>query len=233
MSSRTIVTALAMTVVPVPASFGISSPPSTTSTVPVPWGSTASTAALSTASGRGTPILTSTCIASTGSPTALAMLNPLCHSASRSARTAALVQSLPRMSVPMPSCSTIRRPAISASRLRLWGGESSGLRCRRHHVAHARRAPPYCRRIWDGNPELIGCESEDVAVWRFRTPLRRKVLAALLGSFGVVLWVLAVLLHVTPADARDVNYPHIQERLLGIVAGGAAITGSIALIAAG
>ncbi|GEM_PF-1671102 len=70
-------------------------------------------------------------------------------------------------------------------------------------------------------------------MWRFRTPLRRKVLAALLGSFGVVLWVLAVLLHVTPADARDVNYPHIQERLLGIVAGGAAITGSIALIAAG
>ena len=60
-------------------------------TVPVPCGSTASTAALSTSSGRGTPIVTSTRIASTGCPSAFATLSELCHSASRSARTAAFV----------------------------------------------------------------------------------------------------------------------------------------------
>src|SRR5262252_3909909 len=90
-SSRTTAAALAITVVLVPASLAISSPPSTTRTVPVPCGSTASTASLSTRSGCGTPIVISTCIASTGRPTASATLKPLCQSASRKARTAALV----------------------------------------------------------------------------------------------------------------------------------------------
>src|SRR6516165_4531867 len=90
-SSRTTAAALAITVELVPASFGISSPPSTTRTAPVPCGSTARTACLSTRSGRGTPIVTSTCMASTGRPTASATLSPLCQSASRRARTAALV----------------------------------------------------------------------------------------------------------------------------------------------
>src|SRR6516162_2027557 len=40
--------------------LGISSPPSTTVTVPVPCGSTASTRASSTSSGFGTPMVTST-----------------------------------------------------------------------------------------------------------------------------------------------------------------------------
>src|SRR6516164_6565852 len=90
-SSRTTAAALAITVELVPASLAISSPPSTTRTVPVPCGNTASTASLSTRSGRGTPIVTSTCITSTGRPTASATLSPLCQSASRNARTAALV----------------------------------------------------------------------------------------------------------------------------------------------
>src|SRR5262245_47256724 len=90
-SSRTTAAALAMTVELVPASLGISSPPSTTLTVPLPCGSTARTACRSTRSGCGTPIVTSTCIASTGKPTASATLSPLCQSASRSARTAAFV----------------------------------------------------------------------------------------------------------------------------------------------
>src|SRR5580704_11540437 len=90
-SSRTTAAAFAMTVVLVPVSLGISNPPSTTCTVPVPCGSTARTASLSTRSGRGTPIVTSTCIESTGKPTASATLNELCQSASRKARTAAFV----------------------------------------------------------------------------------------------------------------------------------------------
>src|SRR6266851_2514698 len=84
MSSRTTAAALATTVLPVPASFAISRPPSMTRTVPLPCGNTASTASASTRSGRGTPIVTSTCIASTGRPSAPATDNELCHSASRS-----------------------------------------------------------------------------------------------------------------------------------------------------
>src|SRR5580704_1294017 len=91
MSRRTTAAALATTVLPVPASLAISRPPSTTRTVPLPCGNTARTASVSTRSGRGTPIVTSTCIASTGRPTASATLSELCHKASRSARTAALV----------------------------------------------------------------------------------------------------------------------------------------------
>src|SRR5438477_7882493 len=90
-SSRTTAAALATTVLFVPSSLLISRPPSTTLTVPVPCGSTANTCSLSTRSGRGTPIVTSTCIASVGWPSAFATESELCHSASRSARTAAFV----------------------------------------------------------------------------------------------------------------------------------------------
>ena len=83
--------AWAITVLSVPASLAISRPPSTTFTVPVPCGSTASTSFLSTSSGFGTPISTSTCMSSLDLPTAVATVSELCHSASRNARTAALV----------------------------------------------------------------------------------------------------------------------------------------------
>src|SRR5580704_13430457 len=76
-SSRTMAAAWARIIESVPASLRISRPPSTTVTVPVPCGSTASTAALSTRSGCGTPIVTSTRIESTGNPTASAMLSEL------------------------------------------------------------------------------------------------------------------------------------------------------------
>src|ERR1700756_1387064 len=61
-SSQTTAAALAIKVDPVPSSLEISNPPSTTLTVPVPCGSTASTASLSTFSGCGTPIVPSTCM---------------------------------------------------------------------------------------------------------------------------------------------------------------------------
>src|SRR5262249_41372103 len=90
-SSRTTAAALAITVEPVRASLAISSPPSPTFPARVPGGTTASTCALSTSPGFGTPTVTSTSMESTCSPTASATLSELCHSASRSARTAALV----------------------------------------------------------------------------------------------------------------------------------------------
>jgi len=87
-------------------------PPSTTRTVPPPCGSTARTASVSTRSGCGTPMMTSTCIASTESPSAGATLGELCQSASRNARIAALVGSAPRMSVSMPISRTMRFKAM-------------------------------------------------------------------------------------------------------------------------
>src|SRR5690242_9083478 len=66
MSRLTTTQALAIIVLSVPASLRISRPPSTTVTEPLPYGNTASTSALSTVSGRGTPMWTSTIIASSG-----------------------------------------------------------------------------------------------------------------------------------------------------------------------
>jgi hypothetical protein len=54
-----------------------------------------------------------------------------------------------------------------------------------------------------------------------------------LALVGVLLWVTAVVLHVAPADARDVTFPHIEARLLAIVTGGASVGGGIMLLAAG
>jgi len=62
---------------------------------------------------------------------------------------------------------------------------------------------------------------------------RKRILAASLAVFGIALWVMAIALHVTPANARDVNFPHFEARLLAIVAGGVAVTGGIVLLAAG
>ena len=61
----------------------------------------------------------------------------------------------------------------------------------------------------------------------------RRTLAASLALVGIVLWVAAVAVHVTPADARDVTIPHIEARLMGIVTGGASVAGGIILIATG
>ena len=65
---------------------------------------------------------------------------------------------------------------------------------------------------------------------RTRTRIRR--LAAVFASLGLLTWVLAATLHVTPADARDVSVSHIGDRLVGTVAGGALVAGGIALLAA-
>lgn len=61
--------------------------------------------------------------------------------------------------------------------------------------------------------------------------LRRK-LGASLAFVGLLLWVAAVLVHVTPVGDRDVTFPHFEARLLSIVSGGAAVAGGIVLIAA-
>jgi hypothetical protein len=59
-----------------------------------------------------------------------------------------------------------------------------------------------------------------------------KAAASALAVVGVLLWVIAATVHVTAADARDVAVTHIGARSLGIIAGGVAIAGSIALLAA-
>lgn len=60
----------------------------------------------------------------------------------------------------------------------------------------------------------------------------RIKLGTSLALLGISLWVAAVVVHVTPVDARDVTVPHMEARLLGIVAGGAAVAGGIVLMAA-
>jgi hypothetical protein len=66
----------------------------------------------------------------------------------------------------------------------------------------------------------------------FLTRARRRKIAAALAVLGIFLWLAAVMLHVGPADARDVTFPHMKARLLGIVAGGASVAGGIVLFAA-
>lgn len=61
----------------------------------------------------------------------------------------------------------------------------------------------------------------------------RRTLAASLALVGIMLWVAAVAVHVTPADARDVTFSHMEARLMGIVTGGASVAGGIILLATG
>jgi hypothetical protein len=68
---------------------------------------------------------------------------------------------------------------------------------------------------------------------RFLTWSWRATLGTALVLLGISLWVAGVVLHATPADARDVTFPHLEARLLGIVTGGASVAGGIILMAAG
>ena len=61
---------------------------------------------------------------------------------------------------------------------------------------------------------------------------RVRAMAAALALLGLLLWVSAASLHVTPADQRDVDLGHVGDRSLGIVAGGVSIVGGIALLVA-
>ena len=64
-----------------------------------------------------------------------------------------------------------------------------------------------------------------------RTRTRLRALSAFLGIVGLLLWVAAATLHVTPVGARDVAVGHIEGRSLGIVSGGLAVAAGIALFA--
>ncbi len=67
---------------------------------------------------------------------------------------------------------------------------------------------------------------------QFLTPARKRGIAAALAALGMSLWLAAVMLHVAPTDQRDVTFPHMKARLIGIVAGGASVVGGIVLLAA-
>jgi hypothetical protein len=68
---------------------------------------------------------------------------------------------------------------------------------------------------------------------RILTRARRRISAAVLALIGVLTWAAAVNVHVTPADARDVNFSHVTMHLVGVITGGATLAGAIVLIAAG
>jgi hypothetical protein len=65
---------------------------------------------------------------------------------------------------------------------------------------------------------------------RTRTRTRIKVAAGAFTCLGLLLWVIAGTLHVTPPSARDVDLGHTGDRSLGVVAGGVLIVGGIALL---
>ncbi len=67
---------------------------------------------------------------------------------------------------------------------------------------------------------------------RFLSCAQKRAIGTALVVFGICLWLAAVALHVAPPSARDVTFPHFEARLLGIVTGGAAVTGGIILFAA-
>jgi hypothetical protein len=67
-------------------------------------------------------------------------------------------------------------------------------------------------------------------IGRRRTRTRIKIAAGALACLGLLLWVSAATLHVTPPSARDVDLGHTGDRSLGVVAGGIFIVGGIALL---
>lgn len=67
---------------------------------------------------------------------------------------------------------------------------------------------------------------------QFLTRARKRRIGAALALLGISLWLMAVVLHVSPTDGRDVTFPYLKARLIGIVAGGASVTGGIVLFAA-
>jgi hypothetical protein len=69
-------------------------------------------------------------------------------------------------------------------------------------------------------------------ILRSRTRTRIKVAAGAFACLGLLLWVIAVTLRVTPPSARDVDLGHTGDRSLGVVAGGVFIVGGIALLMA-
>src|SRR6202011_374539 len=98
-----------------PCSAAISSPPLTAVTVTVPYGNSVATAAVSTAPGSGTPMVTSTNMSLEVLPTI--RKNPMeeWRIASETARLAALVASRPWTSTPMPISVIQRTRAIRVS----------------------------------------------------------------------------------------------------------------------
>jgi len=64
-----------------------------------------------------------------------------------------------------------------------------------------------------------------------RKRARGIALAAIFVAVGMLLWVAAATLHVAPAQDRDVSFGHLEARSLGVVAGGVAVAGGIALLA--
>jgi hypothetical protein len=72
-----------------------------------------------------------------------------------------------------------------------------------------------------------------MTAWQ-RAKKRKHRTGLVLASFGVAIWIAAVAVHHAAAPAGDIGgepAPHRMLRSLGIIAGGAAVTGGIALIA--
>lgn len=65
----------------------------------------------------------------------------------------------------------------------------------------------------------------------FLTRAHRRRAGTGLAVLGLAVWLAAVALHVSPAAASDVSFPHFEARLLAVVTGGALVAGGIILAA--
>lgn len=64
---------------------------------------------------------------------------------------------------------------------------------------------------------------------RYPTGIRRRGLGTILSLFGILLWFTAAP-YLAAADARDISLRHVEERSLGVIAGGVSVAGGIVLL---
>jgi hypothetical protein len=58
----------------------------------------------------------------------------------------------------------------------------------------------------------------------------RRVLGTALAVLGMMVWTISATLRVTPREHSDVSIGHIEDRLVGVIAGGALVAGGVILL---
>jgi hypothetical protein len=66
---------------------------------------------------------------------------------------------------------------------------------------------------------------------RRRMRAQRRVLGTTLAVLGITVWVSSATLRLTSHDHRDVSIGHIEDRLVGVISGGALVAGGVILLA--
>jgi len=65
---------------------------------------------------------------------------------------------------------------------------------------------------------------------RYPPSIRRRGLGTILSLFGILLWFTAAAPYLAAADARNISLRHVEQRSLGVIAGGVSVAGGIVLL---